>query len=170
MQNLNISLHKEKFQVLSSLPVVHCSTRSGVNSKIVSQPLLPHSVWFSPLPDVQLSLNYYLVITQNFFRKKFLCICVSCSVVSDSLRPHELQPTRLLCPWDFPGKNTRVGCHFLLQRIFPTQGLNLLLLILLHWQVGSLPLCHLGGPESEYFDKYKNRQWFTRSLPVSRIK
>ena len=32
---------------------------------------------------------------------------------------------RLLCPWDFPGKSTRVGCHFLLQGIFPTQGSNL---------------------------------------------
>ena len=32
--------------------------------------------------------------------------------------------TRLLCPWDFPGKSTGVGCHFLLQSIFPTQGLN----------------------------------------------
>ena len=37
------------------------------------------------------------------------------SVVSDSSRPHGLQPTRLLCPWDSPGKNTGVGCHFLLQ-------------------------------------------------------
>ena len=33
------------------------------------------------------------------------------SVVSDSSRPHGLQPTRLLCPWDFPGKSTGVGCH-----------------------------------------------------------
>ena len=32
--------------------------------------------------------------------------------------------TMLLCPWNFPGKSTRVGCHFLLQRIFPTQGSN----------------------------------------------
>ena len=39
----------------------------------------------------------------------------SCSVVSDSSRPHELQPTRLLCPWDFPGKSTGVGCHHLLR-------------------------------------------------------
>ena len=46
------------------------------------------------------------------------------SVVSDSLRPHGLQPARLLCPWDFSGKNTEVSCHFLLQEIFPTQGLN----------------------------------------------
>ena len=53
---------------------------------------------------------------------------LSRSVVSDSLRPHELQPTRLLCPWDFPGKRTGVGRHFLLQGIFPTQGWNLCLL------------------------------------------
>ena len=50
--------------------------------------------------------------------------CVSRSVVPNSLRPHGLQPTRLLCPWDFPGKDTGVGCHFLLQGIFPTQGSN----------------------------------------------
>ena len=39
------------------------------------------------------------------------------SVVSDPQRPHGLQPTRLLCPWDFPGKSTGVGCHFLLQNV-----------------------------------------------------
>ena len=37
------------------------------------------------------------------------------SVVSDSVRPHRWQPTRLPHPWDSPGKNTGVGCHFLLQ-------------------------------------------------------
>ena len=46
------------------------------------------------------------------------------SLVSDSLQPHGLQPARLLCPWDSPGKNTGVGCHSLLQGIFPTQGSN----------------------------------------------
>ena len=45
-------------------------------------------------------------------------------VVSDSLQPQGQYPTRLLRPWDFPGKNTGVGCHFLLQGIFPTQGLK----------------------------------------------
>ena len=45
--------------------------------------------------------------------------------MSDSLRPHRLQPARLFCPWDFPGNSTGVDCHFLLQGIFPTQGLNL---------------------------------------------
>ena len=38
--------------------------------------------------------------------------------------PMNCKPTRLLCPWDFPNKNTGVDCHFLLQEIFPTQGLN----------------------------------------------
>ena len=57
---------------------------------------------------------------------------LSCSVMSNSLWLYGLQPTRLLSPWDFPGKNTGVGCHVLLQGIFPTQGLNLHLLCLLH--------------------------------------
>ena len=56
---------------------------------------------------------------------------VNCSVVSDSL-----WPTRLLFPWNSPGKNTGVGCHSLLQGIFLTQGSNL---CLLHWQADSLP-------------------------------
>ena len=49
---------------------------------------------------------------------------LSWSVMSNSLRPHGLQSARLLCPWDFPGKNIRLGYHFLLQGIFPTQGSN----------------------------------------------
>ena len=44
-----------------------------------------------------------------------------------------------LCPWDFPGKNTGVGCHYLFQGIFLTQGLNLSFLHFLHWQTESLP-------------------------------
>ena len=49
-----------------------------------------------------------------------------CLVVQScpTLRHHGLQPTRLLCPWDSPGKNTGVGCHAFLQGIFPTQGSN----------------------------------------------
>ena len=49
---------------------------------------------------------------------------VSHLVVSNSLQSHGLEPMRLLCPWDSPGKNTGVGSHFLLQGIFLTQGLN----------------------------------------------
>ena len=57
--------------------------------------------------------------------------------------------TRHLCPWDHPGKNTRVGCCALLQGIFLTQGSNPHLLGLLHWQVHSLPLSHQGSPFKE---------------------
>ena len=63
--------------------------------------------------------------------------------MSNSLGPHVLYPTRLLSLWDFPGKNTGAGCHFLLQGIFQTQGS---IPCLLHWQAGSLPLHHLGSP------------------------
>ena len=48
----------------------------------------------------------------------FVLLCRPQSLVSDSLRPHGLQPARLPCPWDSPGKNTGVGCHLLLQEIF----------------------------------------------------
>ena len=71
--------------------------------------------------------------------------CVTASVMSDSVRPHGVQPTRLHCPRNFSGKKTVVGCQFLLQGIFLTQGLSL---CLLHWQVDSLSLSHLGSPNS----------------------
>ena len=71
--------------------------------------------------------------------------CVSCSVVSHFLQPHGLQPARLLCLWDSPGKNTGAGCHFLLQRIFPTQGSNLGL-PLRHWQQILYHQYHPGSP------------------------
>ena len=67
----------------------------------------------------------------------------SCSGDSDSLQPHGLYPTRLLCLWDFPGKNTEVGCHFLFQVIFLVQRLNP---YLLHWQVDILPLSYTEKP------------------------
>ena len=51
--------------------------------------------------------------------------CVSCVLSCVSLRPHGPQPSRCLCPWNYPGKNTGVGCHFLLQRIFPIQDWSL---------------------------------------------
>ena len=57
-----------------------------------------------------------------------VCVCesesVSNSIVSNSLQPHGLQPSRLLCPQESPGNNTRGGLPFLLQGIFPTQGSN----------------------------------------------
>ena len=61
-----------------------------------------------------LSMHYFY----QFFTQVFLlasCYCWVASVVSDSVWPHRWQPTRLPHPWDSPGKNTGVDCHFLLQ-------------------------------------------------------
>ena len=80
------------------------------------------------------------------------CIVLSCVQLFETA--WTVAP-RLLCPWDFSGKNTGVGCHFLLQGIFPTQGWNLCLLQLLHWQVDSLPLSHQGSHALGFL------KWFT---------
>ena len=50
-------------------------------------------------------------------------VCVRAKLLQScpTVRPYGLQPVRLLCPWDSPGKNTGVGCHFLLQGILRTQ-------------------------------------------------
>ena len=69
-------------------------------------------------------LNWTLSCTGSYVDLQFIgfsvpiwccCCCQVSSVVSDSVWPHGLQPPRLIRPWDSPGKNTGVGCHFLLQ-------------------------------------------------------
>ena len=108
----------------------------------------------------QLSKNYtnkYDAVNIELFYSNVLshCVCVSRSVISDSLRPHGVQPTRLLCPWNSPGKNTGVGSHSLLQGIFPTQELNL---GLLHCRQSLHCLSHLGSPNSiRRIEKILNR-------------
>ena len=61
----------------------------------------------------------------GLFSVSLLCVCMLCACVLSGLQllaTLSMQPTRLLCPWDFPGKNSRVG--ILLHGIIPTQGLN----------------------------------------------
>ena len=60
------------------------------------------------------------------------------SVVLDSLWSHGPYPTRLLCPWKSPNKNSEVGCDFLLQVFFPSQ-VSCIELSLLHLEADSLP-------------------------------
>ena len=75
-----------------------------------------------------------------------ICVCVCARSVTQSCLtdcdPMDCSPPVFLCPWDFSSNHTGEGCHFLLQRIFPTQGSNL---GLLHLQEGSFPLRHLGS-------------------------
>ena len=85
---------------------------------------------------ISVTNNCWLVNQINTICNSSLCVCVCAHehavtlVVADSLKHYGVWPTRLLCPWDSPGENTRVGCHALLQGIFPTQGLNSHLLCL----------------------------------------
>ena len=71
------------------------------------------------------------------------CCCLVAQSCPAVLRPHRLLLTRLLCPWDSPGKNTGVGWRALLHGIFLTQESNL---SLLHWQGYSLSLSHQRSP------------------------
>ena len=72
-------------------------------------------------------------------------VCASRSVMSDSLRPCGLQPARLLCSWDSPGKNTGVSCHDFLQGIFLIQASNL---GLQHCRQILYHVSHQGSPTS----------------------
>ena len=83
------------------------------------------------------------------------CYVHSFSAASDSLWPHGLQPARLLHLGFSPGKHAGVGCHSLLQGIFPTQGLNP---HHLHGQADSLPLSHLGSPVHTTLYKTDNQK------------
>ena len=67
---------------------------------------------------------------------------------------HELEPARLLCPWNFPGKNTGAGCHFLLQGIFPPPGLKQ---GLLHCMQMLYHLNHQGRPTSKVGTSVKEK-------------
>ena len=103
-------------------------------------------------------ISQYIHISNNYaIHLKFIQCCISIACVHAKLL--QLCPT--LCnsmdcsppgsssvQGDPPGKNTGLGCHTLLQGIFLTQGSTPHLLHLLHWQVWSLPLAHLGSPEN----------------------
>ena len=91
--------------------------------------------WIYQQPSLDLHGLIYRLKTYSYY-----LVAKSCQTLLQP--PHGLQSTRLLWPWDFPGKNTGTGCHFLLQRIFPTQGSDP---HFLYWQVGSLALSHQGS-------------------------
>ena len=89
-------------------------------------------------------LNHYLPSSSHHslsleLLQQPLCCAVLC-LLSHARLFATLCTVVCLCPWDSPGKNNGVGCHTLLQGIFPIQGSNLPILSLLYWQAGSLPL------------------------------
>ena len=109
------------------IPSIHCycpasDSLTGTSSSI-QMVQGPTSPWWTACPT-----------------RDSVCVCAKSLQSCWTLRPHGLQSTRLLCPWDSLDKNTGVGCHALLQGIFPKQESNSSLLCLLCWQAGSLPL------------------------------
>ena len=86
------------------------------------------------------------VLVQSLCFSLSVYLCSVTAVMSDSLQPYGLKSTRLLCPWNSPGKIMGVACHVLLQGIFLIQGLNPSLLRYLHWQASSLPWVPPGSP------------------------
>ena len=121
----------------------HWTTGEGpINATFNTQRLNVSSLRSRIRLECPLSL-YLFTVVENLIDA---IVVVSHSVMSDSLRPQVLQPARLLCTWDSPGKNTTVDCHSLLQRIFLTQGSNP---GLLHHRQILYHLSHQGSPIDE---------------------
>ena len=113
-------------------------------SSLIVYPSLPSTYVCMFVTLLYLQVTHMHTYTQ-MHTNKIMGVCML-SIVSGSLGPCGLQPIRLLCLWNFPGKNTGVGCHALLQGIFRIQGSNPSLLHFLHWQAFSLPLAPPGKP------------------------
>ena len=98
----------------------------------------------------------------------YVCVCV-CLVVSDSWQLLDCSLPGSSVHGDSPEKNTGVGCHFLLQRIFLTHGSNPCLLHLLHWQADSFPLAPPGKPLLHFASHNfrENKILFSRFPPIS---
>ena len=111
-------------------------------------------------PAVEVSSPPQTVLLSRIYNSSIPTLCCVAHILStgkthfwfsvdyfiETLSPTLCDPmdhSPLLCPWDLWGKNTGVGCHFLLQEIVSHQGSNP---CLWHWQADSLPLSHLGSP------------------------
>ena len=98
----------------------------------MSAPASLNTPWGSYLTCLSLSFpkrqvkqhNMFSMVSDIYYVFNITVKSVSYSVVLDSLRPNGLWPAKLLCLWISPGKNIGIGCLFLLQGIFPTQGSN----------------------------------------------
>ena len=105
-----------------NINIIQCDSRllSGSVSTFHTSEILEHKT-----SALLIGTSFFITATWKLSHFAWLCLkwklfegkhcCSVASVVSDSVWPHRWHPTRLPCPWDSPGKNTGVGCHFLLQ-------------------------------------------------------
>ena len=139
---------------LCNIPLCECATRQPSILTLVGI----HVVSSLGQLGVKL-LQRILYVTLGHLLISLLCVCKGGIRISTCTcaKSRQLCPTLsnpkvcspwILCPWDSPGKNTGVGCHALLQGIFPPQGFNLCLLRLLHCRQILYHLTHQGSPQS----------------------
>ena len=126
---LNVTLGERWFLVGKNDKCVAQMTGSSLNLALLG--IGSESVW----------LEIWMWSLKNHYEHVDCCYLVT--KLCPTLWTHRQWPARLLCLCSFPGKNTGVGCHFLFQGIFPTQGSNQQLL---HWQGDSVPLSHQWSP------------------------
>ena len=129
----------------------HCQNSIGIVQNIILCLSSPLSFLARVKTFVSSQIPSWVLKQLNTAVCACVCVCVRtcaqlCPALFDSM---DCSPSHSSL-WDSPGKNTGVGCHFLLQGIFLTQGSNPCLLHLLHWQENSLPLSHLGSPTLKY--------------------
>ena len=131
--------------ILASIQSAHCmpSTALGTNTDYISAPMEPHCEYlWSPLCETFTYIWIYLNIMSYFwhvflfpqancfysllFRKIRVTLCMHAKSLQlcSTLQLYGLQPTRLHCPWDSPGKDPGVGCHALLQGNLPDPGIK----------------------------------------------
>ena len=101
-----------------ALTCIHYHMLLIFDNKIIKCSKVKYEFIFKCLFKTWLGIAFYDCFVAPFhvcFNYVCCCCCQVTSVMSDSVRPHRRQPTRLPRPWDSPGKNTGMGCHFLLQ-------------------------------------------------------
>ena len=111
------------YWLFNSSSIKYIVTQTHLMSEKNSYPRKQLEIWQMNSQQTHNSLSQVVKklkhMKTHFVSSVCVSVCVSRSVVSDSLWPCGLRPTRLLCPRNSPGKNTGVGSHFLLQGIFP---------------------------------------------------
>ena len=121
-------------------PLKLCSNKTWVNRR---------KTYYSQAKYSLKATDLSLCLVLSWIPSYFLTLVV-CALRTDSATPWTVAH-QTLRSWDFPGKNTGVGCPFLFQWTFLTQGSNSSLLRDLRWQVGSLPLRYLGTLSSLWY-------------------
>ena len=146
LRNPHIVLHSGN----TNLPFQQQCTRVSYSHILPNNCYLFSLLMTAILADVKWYLIAVLIwVSLTISDAEYLLMCV-CSVTSPVWlfeTPH-IVACQASLSMEFSRQDTGVGCHFLFQGIFPTQGLNLRLLCFLHWQADSSPLSHLGNPSS----------------------